>query len=166
MPQTMLALLAMMVVMLLTVNQNERIVHLRQYVIRNEIAMQANAVAVDRLEEIGAMAFDEATIDDKTIHSKNELTAYPFDVKEGDPNDIDDFQGAIVPKARVVNGRQLWFRVASTVSYAKENDPDVEVTGPTRLKKVTVTVQSDSLNIPTPTITLSQTFACGSRCDW
>lgn len=165
MPQTMLALLAMMVVMMITVNHHQNAVHVRKNIVRNEVAMQTTGVAVDWLERIGSEAFDEAVADGSVITSAIQLTEGPPFTADLQENDIDDFHGVSKDTSRVVNGREIKFHVQSTIAYADPNDPEKIVSGRTKAKKATVRAWSTSISSP-DTVVLSQTFTCGTRCDW
>ncbi len=172
MQQTMMAILALVVVSMLVLSHQSRIVHGRVKVIQNEIAMIATGVAVDRLEEIGVLAFDQATRD-TTATSVGALTPrgnFRFDLM-GD--DIDDLDGVAIDTVRIVNGHPIRFGVMTNVFYADESDPDKVAYGATtrtKFKKVVVKVISheataDMIRLP-DTIRVSRSFSCGSRCAW
>jgi hypothetical protein len=165
MPQTMLALLAMLVVMMLTVSQYQNAVHVRKNIVRNEVSMQTTGVAVDWLERIGSEAFDEAVADGSVITSPNQLTEGPPFAADFQENDIDDFHGVSKDTMRVVNGREIWFHLQSSIAYADPEDPEKVVAWRTKAKKATVRAWSTSIANP-DTVVLSQTFTCGTRCDW
>ena len=165
MPQTMLAMLAMALATLVSVHQMRSTARTRMNMIRHEVSSQATAVAVDRLDEIASMDFDENTIGGKLIANAAGLTVGPPFANDSHGNDIDDFHGVVLDTFRVAGTNKLHFRVRSKVGYADENNPNVVVAGPGKLKRATVEVYS--LIIPNPdTIRLSQTFACGSNCTW
>lgn len=167
MPQTLLALAAMMMATLFALNQQRGIMQTRMTMMRNEVATAATGVAVDRLEEIRVMAFDEATREN-AITSPLSLT-HPTGFTSDDPaDDIDDFDGTVVDRFRVWMADTLWYRVETNVVYALESNPDTPVSNVntrTKFKKATVRVYSTTV-ANTDTITISQSFACGSRCDW
>ncbi|NNE47559.1 MAG: hypothetical protein HKN37_12970 [Rhodothermales bacterium] len=180
MPQTMLAVLSMVVTTLFAFNQHRNVLSSRLNMVREDMAIRSTGVAVDVLEEIGSMSFDEATRD-KVISSSSELTAVQrldihnltgglentqeTSLESGGVNDLDDFNGATIERSREVNGTNIGFRAESVVSYVDPTDNTTEVDYPTKLKKVTIKVYS--LNIARPdTIYLTQLHACGSRCGW
>ena len=161
----MLAILALMLATLFSVQQQRHGAFTKISMIRGEIGTQSTGVAVDRLEEIGSMAFDEATVGDVTLDTIDSLTVgAPFEL-DAPGNDIDDFNGVSVDTFRVAGGDTLRFRVESRVRYASEANIGQEVAGPTKVKKATVRAYSLDISAP-DTITLSQSFACGSRCNW
>ncbi len=178
MPQTMLAVLSMVVTTLFAFNQHRNVLNTRLNMVREDMAIRSTGVAVDVLEEIGSMSFDEATRD-KVISSSTELTSFErksFYLMEqegssqtsqesGGSNDIDDFNGAMMERTRTLNEKSLGFRAQSIVSYVDPVDKTTEVDYPTKLKKVTIKVFSMNLARP-DTIYLSQLYSCGSRCDW
>ena len=165
MPQTMLSILALMLATMFAVQQQRHTAYTQLSMIRGEISTQSTGVAVDRLEEIGSMAFDEATVGGNSVASAALLTSgAPFSA-DSPGNDIDDFNGVAVDTFRIAGMDTLRFRVQSRVRYANPNDVGQEVGGPTKVKKATVRVYS--LDIVAPdTITLSQSYSCGRRCNW
>ncbi len=169
MPQTLLAIAAMMVATLFAFQQQRNVMQTRMQMIHSEIATAATGVAVDRLEEIGVMAFDEATKSGDKIYSSSSLTSMPTFTDDAPPiDDVDDFDGSLVERFRVYAADTLWYGVETTVRYASEAQPDDVVSDPnqrTKFKKATVKVYS--LNYArVDTISLSQSFSCGSKCDW
>lgn len=169
MPQTLLAIGAVMMATFFSFQQQRSLLETRMQMIRNEVETAATAVAVDRLAEIGAMAYDDATKGDDRIFSSTSLTARNTFTDDAPPiDDIDDFHGASVSRFRVTTGDTLWYGVESSISYANENAPDAAIVDPairTKFKKATVTVYS--LNVAQiDTIRISQSFSCGSKCAW
>ncbi len=174
MPQTILALLAMMLATLFAMQQQRQALHARAQVVRNSIALHATGVLENRLGEIGAMAFDEATTAGEGANSVGELEPIgDFGSEEGQPDDIDDFhqmpgiKDSLVIHRRGPGGglvaQKLWFKVEIDVTYTDEEGHPVG--GPTEYKEATVRVYS--LDIPRPdTAELSRLYACGSKCTW
>lgn len=169
MPQTLLAIAAVMVATFFAFQQQRSVIDTRMQMIRNEIATSATGVAVDRLSEIGAMTFDDATKSEAKIFSSGSLTASGVFTADAPPiDDIDDFHGSTVNRFRVFGGDTLWYGVQTSIVYADESNPDIAIVDPnvrTKFKKATVQVYSISV-ANTDTITLSQSFACGSKCAW
>lgn len=169
MPQTLLALVAVMMASLFAFQQQRYVLDMRMDMIRNEIATQATSVAVDRLEEIRAMSFDEATKGENNITSQSDLTLKDHFTDDAPPiDDVDDFDGATVQRFRVVGTDTLWFEVTTQVAYAQEADPDAtisDVSVRTKFKKATVWVHSLNTSV-TDTIAVAQSVACGSKCKW
>ena len=174
MTQTMLATLAIVIAGSLAMQQHTNRVHAEQAIMRKEISTQMLAVAIDRLEEIGQMAYDEATFGNTRIYDANSLTAPNSFNDDFQGNDVDDFDGVSMDTFRVSNNQYVWFELETTVTYANETTPDVSVGSRTKMKKATVRIwPKDTLGINMPgklqvpdTVKLSQSFACGSWCDW
>ncbi|MBT8399399.1 MAG: hypothetical protein KJO98_02890 [Rhodothermia bacterium] len=175
----MLAVLSMVVTTLFAFNQHRNVLNTRLNMVKEDMAIRSTGVAVDVLEEIGSMSFDEATRD-KVVSSSSELTSVyrttfehmseygesnQENMESGGTNDIDDFHGAIMERSRTLNGNNLGFRAEAIVSYVDPIDSSTEVDYPTKLKKVTIKVYSQNIARP-DTIYLSQMFSCGSRCNW
>src|SRR5690554_4630403 len=156
MPQTVLAILAMIVATLMGLQQQRGAVHRQMHQIRNELSMQSTAVAEDLIRAIGSKAFDQATADlgeGQTITSPAALTHPsqfgPYDTPD---DDIDDFHGSVGEEykaraIRVVNTESgevrddtLRFAVDVRVSYADEINVESVQTQRSKVKKVTVTV--------------------------
>jgi hypothetical protein len=186
MPQTLIAILSMVVTTLFAFNQHRNVLSTRLGMIREEMAVRSTSVAVDVLEEIGSMAFDEATLDKSVLHA-SDLThismydQYGGDVINTDPyssdlgvrptlesggaNDLDDFDGAILDRIRIREDRQIRFRAEARVRYVDEVDRTSEVGFQTKLKKVTIKVYTTAIAHP-DTIYISQIYSCGSKCEW
>jgi hypothetical protein len=169
MPQTLLALAAMMMATFFAFQQQRSVRDTRMQMLRNEVATAGTGVAVDRLEEVGVMAYDEATKAEDKIFSPVSLTsAAVFTVDAPPVDDIDDFDNSYVERFRVYTGDTLWYGVETQIYYADENQTDQEVadlTLKTKFKKATVKVYSLTV-AATDTITLSQSYSCGSKCEW
>ena len=176
MGQTMYAIIAMMLVSLFAVQQQRHSIRTQLDMIDNEVATIASSVAVERLEEIGSVAFDQNT-KDGVIDSASELTsASDFGEGQDQPgDDIDDFDGTDPDVVRTINGMQLAFATETTVTYADEDATDEPIAGPSKYKLVTVTVTVQGLDNTLysgangkakSVITLSQSFSCKSACQW
>ena len=167
MPQTMLALLAMMLVGLYSVNQSRRAARINARMIRNEVESIAESAAMDRLEHIGTKAYDEATKDDDDeVGSAGALTAAPFAPDTPD-DDIDDFHESSQIDTVQIGSHVLRFKVYTTVSYAQESDPNMPVAGGTKTKYKRVRASVQSLTVPLPdSMAMYRSYACGARCAW
>ena len=165
MAQTLYAVVALVIVTLFAFQQQRTMALEQAGMIRNEMAMQATGVGVDKLEEIGSRPYDEATRGEKKVSAASDLTPPPFEVDKGDNDDIDDFHADVGKAYRVAGRDTLWFWVRTTVSYASESDPEQPASTATKFKRATAEVVSLTVSLP-DTITLSQSYACGSLCDW
>ena len=169
MGQTLYAIIAMMVVSLFSLQQQQHALRAQLDMIDNEVATVASAVAVERLEEVGALAFDQATKGGATIDSTSELTSKTdFGTGEGKDqpgDDLDDFDGASVVITRDIGGEPLRFQVDTTVDYAKANAGDQVTMVAGKFKVVRVEVQV--LDLPFESgVSLAQVYSCKSSCRW
>lgn len=166
MPQTILAVLAMMVAILIANQQNRGALQAQLSRIRGDIAVHATSVAEDMLSEVGAKAFDENTVGNSRAEGPSYLTPesnFGPNQEAAGGNDIDDFHGEALLKTRTLDTGTLSFQVEVKISYADENDTEKEVAGPTRVKKASLRVYSLDVSNP-DTIRLSQSFSCGGKC--
>jgi hypothetical protein len=170
MGQTQLALLALVVATMFALTEFRSLHGVQAAMIRNELSLAATGVAVDVLEEIGSMAFDENTFDQGKVTSPLGLTdLLAFGPGFDQPsNDVDDWHNTSIVRNRLVGSDTLRFAVNTVVRYADESDPTKPVASPstrTRFKITTVRVHSMLLASP-DTVVLSRTYACGARCSW
>jgi len=168
MGQTLLAILAIMVATMFTFSQQHIMLKTRMQMIDSEISLQATSVAVDRLEEIGAMAYDETTKGGSEISSSSDLTLKADFTDDAPIDDIDDFDGASITHFRLFGADTLWFNVESEIFYASESDLSQEIFNPsirTKFKNAMVSVYSLDVSNP-DTVRLSQSYGCGSNCNW
>jgi hypothetical protein len=168
MTQTLLAMLALMLTLLFSYQQQRNVQHAQLSMIKNEVMSMATGVAVDRLEEIGSMAFDDATKGDVKLVSPSQLTLKANFLLDSPVDDMDDFDGSKVRRFRVVWADTLWYWLETQVNYASESNPDQEITDlnvRTKFKKASVKVYSANTGIR-DTIRISQSFACGTKCAW
>lgn len=164
MPQTLLALMAMMMMTLFAFNQQRNILMMREDVYMRDVDLRATGVAVDQLEAFSAFAFDAATVGD-TITTAGALTGLADLGEDGTTDDLDDFDGTTATATRETPFDTLAFSVTTSVAYVEEDDPDVAAASPTKYKKATVQVYALDVAFA-DTVTLSQLYNCGSRCDW
>lgn len=164
MPQTLLALMAMMLMTLFAFNQHRNVLTMREDVFMQDVDLRATGVAIDQLEALSAFAYDAATVDD-TLTTASALTSVEMLGDDGTTDDLDDFDGTTATATRETPFDTLSFSVTTRVSYVEEEDPDTEATSPTKFKKATVEVYALDVAFA-DTVTLSQLYNCGSRCDW
>lgn len=159
----MLATLALVIVTVYAAQQQRDIVGRQIGMIQNELASMATGVAVDRLEEIRSVAFDERT-KQGPVYEVSQLTpaTFPGDT-QGD--DIDDFHGVRLDTLRIVGVDTLRFSVETTVSYVSESDIRQAIGTASKYKRADAKVYSTTIASP-DTIRISQVYSCGSRCKW
>lgn len=168
MPQTLLALFALACATYYTTTRQRTIVEDQIRLVENEVELIGASVAVDRLEEISGMNFDQNTVGDVRLTAASALTPVNGLGKIGEPadnNDIDDFHAAADTLVRIAGGSTLRFRVYTTVAYGLEASPETASTTPTKVKTVTATVQSLDVKVP-GTVMLRRSFTCGAECSW
>jgi hypothetical protein len=163
MSQTLLATLALLIVTVYAAQQQRNIVGQQAAMIQNEVASMATSVAVDRLEEIGSMAFDEHTKDGPVFHP-SQLTPYPFP-PDAQGDDLDDFHLVKLDTFRLVGLDTLRFMVETSISYVNESNLELATTQSTKYKRAEAKVYSTTISFP-DTVRIAQTFSCGSRCQW
>lgn len=155
MSQTIMAMLALAVATLLSVNIQKSTVSARLATVHAEYEMLAGTVALDVLDHISAQAFDAATIG-ATVTDTNALTALPF--SEGKhyaaADDIDDFHN-MQTHTYDTQYSNVSFDVDVAVTYVSEADPSQTSSTQTFAKAVTVTIDHTYLNSP---VEMSQVF--------
>jgi hypothetical protein len=174
MQQTLLALLALIITVLLSYNQERSMMHARTAMIDAEMEVMASGVALQVLEFIGHSAFDEQTTNDAKVTLTSELTGggsfgssgrcdvsapiettYPYALCD----DIDDFHEMVMESVPfILQSDTVFFDVTAKVQYV---DADGKVaTGATFNKKVVVTVEHAGLKqyLKSPVV-LSRTFS-------
>lgn len=178
MGQSLYAIVAMMVVSLFAVHQQRNALRVQLNMIDSEVATVASGVAVERLEEIGALAFDQNTRGGTLVDSPGDLTpASEFGEGYDRPvDDLDDFNGSVKEILRPLGGVDtLRFDATTEVEYVRESDTSLASSVPTKYKrvKVTVTVKGAGMDrlyssdgLAQRTVTLSQLFSCKSACQW
>lgn len=178
MPQTSLTILALMLFAFFAVSQQKRVVRTEQAMVRNAVAVMANGVATQTLDNAAAAPFDEATRSG-TVTSRNGLTAKRDFGDAETLEDVDDWStvdvhpdSALATEVRTLrNGgtrHTLTFTRKAAVDYVKEQPGGgwtVDNTQPTKYKQITVTVVADGIAVA-DTIRLSRVVSCGIRCQW
>lgn len=159
----------MMVASLFAYNQHRSALTMRLEMINQDMELRATNVAVDLMEEIGSMAFDDAT-KDGPITSASDLTFRDYQddgegtTEAGGTDDIDDYDGVALERTRTRDGYSLRFSAEADVEYV--TDAGYSTGGsPSKLKKVTLFVVSEDIAFA-DTVRFSQIFSCGARCDW
>ncbi|MEM8598782.1 MAG: hypothetical protein AAGF99_02580 [Bacteroidota bacterium] len=165
MPQTLLALLALALTGMLSINQQQALLATDDDMLDTEIEMMAAGVALHTMEVLAAKAFDErSTPEDIHLNglpsgASGFSSAAEFGRSAGCPlaepwtdpgcDDLDDAHSLINDIAvwqpvpfTLRNGQSVPFEVAVTVQYVHPSDFDLPVAGPTGHKLVTVRVRS------------------------
>lgn len=153
MQQTLLALVAMLIVTFLGFNQKQAHIRNQQHVVRAELTEMALSVAQQSMEVVQARAFDDATVGlppDSTITDSTKFSSSPFTsgnhchAFEGSDmcDDVDDFDEMVtgVVPFPLPGGHEFDFDVDVRVRYVDEN---LQPTGGAKSfrKEVTIFVQ-------------------------
>ena len=155
MSETMMAFLAMMLMMFFSLSQNESIVELQREAANVEYEIMANAIAAQTMQYIAAKPFD-ARINDKTVTLQNldvNLLTWPNDFPVGaNPQDeaetaleffnqmqpqIDYFPVNPASEDTLLSG--LPFKIQAVVNYVDANGEVSNV--PTWTKEVTLYIE-------------------------
>ena len=167
MANTILAVLSMAMVTMFSFQQHRAILNARLTMIRAGLTLNAASVGTETLDEIGAKAFDQATLRG-IVESPEYLTPIgvtPETPEYGSRNDIDDYAGLHAVETRVIGGKELAFAVEVNVDYISEADGYTVSTTPTKLKRAVTKVYY--VNVANPdTVTLERLYMCGESCGW
>lgn len=165
MPQTMLALLGLMLVAQFSLSQRRDVMNDRLATLETEVRTITAAVATEHLGRVASMPFDDATKGGNDLTSASELTPSWSFRSDAPSDDVDDFDGSLLVVGRPAGSDSLWFDIQTTVSYADEMRPDTPITGQTKLKLVTAVVSVRRVAFA-DTVKLSRLVSCGSACQW
>ncbi len=171
MPQTVLAFLAMMIVTLLSLNQQHSMVLAYELMLNDEMEFMASAVAQRALEYISQREFDAAVAGTATVTDSSSLQLPPFSIGNdcsliGDPaltscTDLDDFHGMLPDTLKFVSrDGEFTFIVSAEVFYVDDTvNPDSAIGTQTYSKTIAVQVE-DALGIMLQPIRLTRLVAC------
>jgi len=184
MPQTFLALAAIGILTFLSLQQGRHAMRTQTEKVDIEVTTMATQVGIDRLNEMRLLAFDEATKANRILSSSELSTLLPLpsdpehlfdslqvrrDAHGTDPDvaddDLDDFDAVTNTVSRTTRLDTLHFSVDSVVGYVQDISAGTASTSQTTLKQVSIRVTALGVQ-PAVSVTLSQLFSCGSRCDW
>ncbi len=184
MPQSFLALGAIVIVTFLSLQQTRHATHTQIDKIDIDVTTMATQIAVDRLDEMRLLAFDEATKGDRIWLASQMTTLLPF---SSDPehlfesfperraahgtgpdvahDDLDDFDAATHTVVKSTQEGTLQFSVDTVVGYVQNDSIGANSSVPTNIKKAFVRVTAVGVQ-PVASVTISQIFSCGSPCAW
>ncbi|MDX1420831.1 MAG: hypothetical protein R3181_12765 [Rubricoccaceae bacterium] len=183
MPQTLLAFIALSLVMMLSLHQQRQSLHVQTERIESDVDRATLQAADDHLDALAALPFDEATRNG-FVPSPIGLTRIPvlptgltarFDslglrralhlpLEAGGVDDLDDLDGRVFERVRPLPDGNLRLRVETVVGYVQESDSETPSATATKLKKVTVRVTP--LGLDADPAVLSRLYTCGSACRW
>lgn len=140
MPQTLLALFALMLTSTFALQQSRHSLRVEMNMVQREAQVHARGVASEVFADIAGLAFDEATADAEGVVPVSALTPAPFDDGRAfaDAEDVDDVHEMlpylVTRTVTQPNGTpiQLTFAVTASVAYAEiESGAEGEVMTPT-----------------------------------
>lgn len=158
--QTMLTLLAMMMLTLLSVRMNSSILRTQEIMQNSKFGLAAISLATSVIENANKLSFDEVTID-SSIVSTNALTPINKLGVDGvehvntppDFNDFDDYNNFQYDETTLASA---YYHITCKVSYVNPLTPDIDANSPTFNKKLTVSVSSVSMQ---DTVKISTLFS-------
>ena len=178
MPQTLLALLAMMLTVLFSVQQQRHMASSRLDLVQDVLAIQVNGVATERLELIAAKAFDEETLDAGRRHSAGTtLTSTSgFGANEDTPeNDVDDFDGYESELGRPLRDEAgnvvdtLRVDVRTSIEYVRKaatgTYEPTHLGMPSKFKRIRIEARTVNSMLP-ETVEITRVVSCGDSCTW
>ncbi|WP_456424711.1 hypothetical protein [Rhodocaloribacter sp.] len=148
MSQTLLALVALLITMQISLVNQRSILNARVTMVDNELETIATGAALDILDYIGTKPFDEATATG-FVSDAEDLTPLPFPTggTYEEAEDIDDFNG-IQTYVYDTDIDDISFSAEIEVRYVDEDDiTQVSVT-PTFSKEVVLTITHPNLEQP------------------
>ena len=145
MPQTLAALLAILVLSLYALGQHRSEAELERGAISGQLELTVAEVAREILTEASQHAFDEDDLarDELRFDTRGLSTVLGPEASEStraDFDDVDDFDGYTALVSRQRNGQPLDVRVRVTVRYVQPDAPSTVSANPTLAKEVEVTV--------------------------
>jgi hypothetical protein len=160
--QSLLSIGAIALFSLISIRFNSSVLENMTVEVENKVYLTAFSLADDLIEEIKQKAFDEETVDFRSISpeeltSPNELEPESGENNVTDYDDIDDYNGH---EKEISLPHAEGFTVNSQVYYVTENNFNQVSTVQTFFKRVNVSVSSDYLRTP---ITISFIFTLHSK---
>lgn len=163
MPQTLLALLALVLASFLSFNQQRLSSRSHQNMVSSELELAATGLASEVIEMIGARAFDRTTAPEKIHNAGGSVPSTPDGFSPASSfgnnpdcdlltpgngascNDVDDVHWGGWRPARVdlAHGRYLDFEVRTSVFYVTSAESMEPAPSPTLHKRVVMDVRTD-----------------------
>lgn len=144
MPQTLLAVCAILAFSLFALNQHKANERIELAAIGSEIELAATDVARDQLTLITSFAYDEADVGSSALRTDiSGLSPIGPDGGESDRSlfdDMDDFHNYIDTLSVDWHGTDIDLMVTAEIRYVDPNNPDQTSASPTLAKEVAVIV--------------------------
>ncbi|MDZ4698297.1 MAG: hypothetical protein SH809_01215 [Rhodothermales bacterium] len=155
MQQTILAFGALMITMMITVNQQQSIFRVQQLSYVRELENAAIDFGARQLEEImNTVAFDEATVGATKMTfgagDFSQINEFGHDSGENGANkatfdDLDDYDGFEETATHVMSADTFMFHVSYAVEYVSPSSPNTSPSSATFAKQITATIESDTM---------------------
>ncbi len=155
MQQTILALGALMITMMITVNQQQSIFRVQQLGYIRELENAAMDFGASRLEQImNTTAFDEVVVGATEMAFEasdftNLAQLGPDGAEHADQfatfDDLDDYDGFEETVTHVMSADTFRFQVSYVVEYISPSSPNVVPGSPTMAKQLTASIQSETM---------------------
>lgn len=158
--QTMLTLLAMMMLTFLSLRMNSSILQTQESMQNSKFGLAAISLATSVIENANKLSFDEVTVD-SSITSTNALTpinklgvdGVEHSANPPEYNDFDDYNNYQYDERTLASA---YYHISCKVSYVNPLTPNIDANSPTFNKKLTVSVSSVSMQ---DTIKMSTIFS-------
>ncbi len=157
MPQTLLAVCAILAFSFFALSQHRANKHIGEIAAASEIELAATDVARDQLTDITSYLFDEDDIGRPGL--RTDPTGLSIIGPDGGEtgrslfDDMDDFDGFLDTLSVDWHGAPLQFAITADVRYVDPFQPDVGVTGPSLAKEIAVTVMELDITPDRPRVT-------------
>jgi hypothetical protein len=155
MQQTLFALGALMITMLIALNQQRSVFQVQQMSYLRELENAAGDFGARRLEEImNTVGFDETVVgaaemsfevDDLTGVAQLGHDASEIATNKATFDDLDDYDGFSESATHVISADTFQFHIRYSVSYVSTASPDGAAGSPTFAKEITATIESDTM---------------------
>lgn len=158
--QSMLTLLAMMMLTLLSVRMNSSLLQTQETMQNSKFGLAAISLATSVIENANKLAFDEITVD-SSVTSTTALTSLGHLGVDGvehankppDFNDFDDYNNYEYDERTLASA---YYHISCKVCYVNPTTPNIAATSQTFHKKLTVSVSSVSMQ---DTVRISTIFS-------
>jgi len=145
--QTMITLLAMMMLTLLSVRINSSILQTQISMQNSKFGLASISLATSVIENANKLSFDEVTLENAIVNT-SPLTAINTlgkDAGENTPSQFDDFDDYNNYEYDERTLASAYYHISCRVCYVNPTTPNVAATSQTFHKKLTVSVSSVSM---------------------
>ena len=156
--QTMLTLLAMMMLTLLSIRMNSSLLQTQETMQNSKFGLAAISLATSIIENANKLSFDEETIDSSLV-STTPLTSIinlgkdEYEDTTSQFDDFDDYNNFEYDERTLASA---YYHISCKVCYINPSTPNTASNSPTFHKKLTVSVSSVSMQ---DTVKISTIFS-------